>query len=72
MELALLIFVTAVFVYGMLFGIETCKVHINTLKKEKSKFYQKFLPKHLKSIYRNDILYLTKEKGVQDEKARKI
>lgn len=35
MELALIMFVTAVFIYGMFIGIETCKGHIDTLKKGK-------------------------------------
>lgn len=35
MELDLIIFVTAVFIYGMFIGIETCKGHIDTLKKKK-------------------------------------
>lgn len=37
MELALIIFVTAVFIYGMFIGVETCKGHIDTLKKKKIK-----------------------------------
>lgn len=34
MELSLIIFVTAVFLFGMVIGVETCKCHINTLKKK--------------------------------------
>jgi hypothetical protein len=35
MELAFNNFVTAVFIYGMFIGVETCKGHIDTLKKKK-------------------------------------
>lgn len=35
MELALIMFVTSVFIYGMFIGVETCKGHIDTLKKKK-------------------------------------